>query len=224
MAPQPPSGFQRAALEIDGESEPLKCWFNPKEYSVSKSNNWKSDEVTGQALPPLQFGGGQPRMLSVELLFDASDAKSLKVEKETDRLLKMMDGSGGGGSRPPFVTFRWGKTGTFKAAVTDLNIQYSLFDSKGMPIRATAKLTLKQAEKAQDPSANPGGTTGGGNPTTRGLPALRSHIVRDGDSLQSIAYSAYGDATEWRLIAEENGIDDPLRLRRGTTLAIPRSP
>ena len=227
MAPQPPTGFERAILEIEGESDPLRCWFNPKEYSVSKSNGWESDPVTGKDLPPLQFTGGQPRELSLELLFDASDSESLDVGEATDRLLKMMEVGGGGtgtnSGRPPMVTFTWGKAGTFKAVVTQLSIQFTLFRPDGKPIRATAKLSLKQAEKAQDGSARPGGTRGGRNPTTRGLPALRSHIVRDGDSLQSIAYSVYGDATAWRLIAEENGIDDPLSLRRGTSLAIPRS-
>ena len=51
---------------------------------------------------------------------------------------------------------------------------------------------------------------------------MRSHVVRDGDSLQSIAYAAYGDPTQWRSIAIANGIDDPMRLRRGTALSIPR--
>jgi nucleoid-associated protein YgaU len=46
--------------------------------------------------------------------------------------------------------------------------------------------------------------------------------VQDGDSLPSIAYRAYGDATRWRTIAEANHIDDPLRLRRGTPLMLPR--
>ncbi|MDX6705728.1 MAG: hypothetical protein QOI48_1574, partial [Solirubrobacteraceae bacterium] len=48
------------------------------------------------------------------------------------------------------------------------------------------------------------------------------HVVRDGDSLASIAYQAYGDATQWRTIAQANGIDDPLRLRSGRTLSVPR--
>ena len=48
------------------------------------------------------------------------------------------------------------------------------------------------------------------------------HTVRDGDSLQSIAYSMYGDPTRWRAIAEANGIDDPLALPRGRTLTVPR--
>jgi nucleoid-associated protein YgaU len=45
--------------------------------------------------------------------------------------------------------------------------------------------------------------------------------VRDGDSLQSIAFDAYGDPTRWRPIAEANGIDDPLALRSGAELTIP---
>ena len=42
------------------------------------------------------------------------------------------------------------------------------------------------------------------------------HTVRDGDTLPSISYGAYGDATQWRLIAEANGVDNPLHLRRGS--------
>jgi nucleoid-associated protein YgaU len=51
---------------------------------------------------------------------------------------------------------------------------------------------------------------------------MRTHIVQGGDSLQSIAYESYRDATNWRPIAEANDIDDPLRIRRGTALTIPR--
>jgi nucleoid-associated protein YgaU len=48
------------------------------------------------------------------------------------------------------------------------------------------------------------------------------HTVQDGDSLPSIAYRAYGDATRWRAIADANGIDNPLHVRRGTPLVVPR--
>ena len=48
------------------------------------------------------------------------------------------------------------------------------------------------------------------------------HVVKDGDSLQAVAYRAYGDPARWRQIAEVNGIDNPLHLRRGTALNLPR--
>ena len=51
---------------------------------------------------------------------------------------------------------------------------------------------------------------------------MRAHVVQGGDSLHSIAYESYRDPTNWRPIAEANHIDDPLRIRRGTSLTIPR--
>jgi nucleoid-associated protein YgaU len=43
-----------------------------------------------------------------------------------------------------------------------------------------------------------------------------------GDTLASIAYNEYGSAAGWRRIADANPfIDDPMRVKPGTTLVIP---
>ena len=117
------------------------------------------------------------------------------------------------------MTFRWGSVDLPKSVPVSLTIQFVLFHPNGEPIRATVDLELAQAEKASTASGS--GTSQGQNPTTRALRGLRVHQVRDGDSLPSIAYDAYGDPTRWRPIAEANGIDNPLALRRGTDLTIP---
>jgi hypothetical protein len=222
----PPTGFKRASLEIEGGAQ-IECWFNPKEYSIQKQNQWKVDPVVGTALPTAQFGGGQPRKLTLDLMFDASDS-TLDVRTVTDTLFKAMEvdkalgsGSGKNSGRPPMITFNWGSTVMFKAVADSLSVQYMLFRPDGSPIRATAKLSLIQVEKAKDKSSSGAGGRGG-NPTTRALPGSGSHLVRDGDSLPSIAFAHYRDPTRWRPIAEANGIDDPLRRRRGATLSIPR--
>jgi Contractile injection system tube protein/LysM domain len=227
MAPPPPTGFARAQLVVEGDPSPIECWFNPKEYSVSKANTWKVETVAGSALPAPQFGGGQARELSLDLLFDGADGDKRDVRAVTDRLLKMMEvdpklgkGTAKNSGRPPIVTFAWGDFVSFEAVATTLSVQYTLFRADGSPIRAEAKLKLVQVRKTVDKSAAPGNAKGQ-NPTTRGVAGLRAHVVRDGDSLPSIAYAAYGDATRWRPIAQANDIDDPLRLRRGASLAIP---
>jgi nucleoid-associated protein YgaU len=48
------------------------------------------------------------------------------------------------------------------------------------------------------------------------------HVVKDGDTLQSVAHHTYGDPNSWRMIAEANEIDNPFHLRRGTALSLPR--
>lgn len=55
-----------------------------------------------------------------------------------------------------------------------------------------------------------------GSPSSRQL-----CVVVRGDSLQSIAFRHTGRATDWRRIAELNGIDDASRLRPGSTLLLP---
>jgi Contractile injection system tube protein/LysM domain len=216
------SGFQQATLQFEGGEPELKCWFNPGEYSITKTNSWDFDKVVGKALPVAQFGGGQPRKLTLDLLFDATDSPSRDVRAVTDRLFRMMEvdkslasASSKNSGRPPMVTFAWGEVVSFKAVIESLSVQYTLFDQAGKPLRAQVKLSLTQAAKAEDASAQ--------NPTTRG-DVMSTHVVRDGDSLPSIAYAAYRNATAWRTIAEANDIDDPLRLRRGEVLTIPRRP
>jgi Contractile injection system tube protein/LysM domain len=224
VPPTYPDGFTKAELAIDG-GDTIPVLFNPSEYTITKTNTWNFKEVQGQSLPPAEFGGGNPRELSLSLLLDASllDAAD-SVKDVTDKLFKMMevgDGQPAGGSRsaPPYVTFRWGAVDTFKAVCTSLTVAFQLFKPNGEPIRADVKLDLKQAEQASTASSN--SANQGQNPTTQSLAGAGVHRVQDGDSLPSIAYRAYGDATRWRTIAEANDIDDPLRLRRGAALTLP---
>jgi hypothetical protein len=209
-----PQGFQRAKLEIEGQ-DAIECAFNPQSYSVSKTNVWNFKPTTGVDLPDGEFGGGLPQRTALSLLLDVSllgEAESVKTA--ADKLFKMMEsgGGGGGGGAPPKVTFRWGSVNLPQSVPVSLTVQYVHFHPNGEPIRATVDLELAQAMKAEQ----------GQNPTTRGVAGRRVHRVQDGDSLASLAFEAYRDATRWREIAAHNEIDDPTRLRRGTELSIPR--
>jgi hypothetical protein len=221
----PPAGFQKAKLEIE-DSDVLSCWFNPTQYSIGKANTWTTQPAVGSSLPAAQFGGGRARQLSVDLLFDAGPDGD--VTGATDRLFRMMEvdpsisHSTPSQARPPTLRLSWGTFRSFKAVCEDLNVQFTLFRPDGTPTRATATLRLMQVEK--DPRSGRGTPPPPQNPTTRSDDRLHTHVVRDGDSLQSIAFTYYGDPTRWPRIAEENDIDDPVRLPRGTPIAIPLEP
>jgi hypothetical protein len=207
-----PEGFQKAQLQIDG-GDTIECAFNPESYTVSKTNIWTYKPTQGKDLPAAEFGGGLPMQYKLSLLLDASlEGSQATVKDQANKLMKAMHGQG---VAPSFITFTWGSVTLPKAAPMSLSIQYALFQPNGEPIRAFVELELAQAE----PSTPVGLAQ---NPTTRGLAGLRAHTVCDGDSLASIANEAYGDPTRWRTIAEANGIDDPMRLRRGAALTIPR--
>jgi hypothetical protein len=207
-----PNGFQKARLEIDG-GDSIECAFNPQTYTVTKTNVWTYKPTQGRDLPAPEFGGGLPMSYKLSLLLDTSlDGPDASVKDDANKLMQAMHGNG---SAPKFITFTWGSVKLPKAAPMSISIQYAMFHPNGEPLRAFVELELAQAE----PTSPVGQAQ---NPTTRGTPGMRTHVVQGGDTLHSIAYESYRDATNWRPIAEANQIDDPLRIKRGTSLTIPR--
>ena len=116
--------------------------------------------------------------------------------------------------RPPTVTFQWGEMSRSRRCASLTQHLVSLFKPNGTPIRAQVKLALTQVAEAVDQR---GVEAARSRTRRRGpRPGSASHVVRDGDSLHRSPTGRYGDPTLWRLIAEANGIDDPLRLPRGS--------
>jgi nucleoid-associated protein YgaU len=199
----------------------IKCLFNPKDYTVTKANNWKAEAKQGATAAVPSFTGGNPWEMNLQLLFDASLLKPEATVKDTTTMLfdamnaTVGEGAGKGGKqntmRPPQITFNYGWF-SFVGVTKSLSVQYTLFTDEGDPIRADVRLSLMKWEPELK----------GQNPTTRAEGGLGAHVVRDGDSLPSIAHQVYGDPTQWRAIAVANGIDDPLSLRSGSALSVPR--
>jgi hypothetical protein len=211
-----PDGYQKAKLEISG-GETIDCLFNPQSYVISKTNIWTYKPNQGKDMPKPEFGGGLPQRYKISLLLDTTVKRPDQTSDKTvaqlaDSIMKAFHGSG---SAPKFMKFSWGAVHLPEAAPVEVSIRYAQFKPNGEPIRAFVDLELAQAKD------NTSAFTGQ-NPTTRAIPGLRVHRVRDGDSLPLIAHKHYGDATRWRDIADANDIADPLSLRRGTELSIPR--
>jgi hypothetical protein len=209
----------------EGEEIIVEFSYNPKEYTISKAVTW--EEVpgnTGSNSPPLQFKGGKPAEFStLELLFDTYETGEDVRRKYTDKLFKLMmvnpklpAGTTERTGQPPKCLFQWGTVLEFKCYVTKVSCTYTLFLADGTPVRATAKVDLKQAH---DDTALPGT-----NPSSRGEGGERGYVVKPSDRLDLIAYEMFGDAGHWRAIARANKMTRPLQLRPGQTLVIPPRP
>jgi hypothetical protein len=209
-------------LNLDDTGErPIECLFNPNEYTFSKRNTWTRSEVKGRNVPRLEFGGGDSMTLKMQLFFDTY-ASGEDVRRTTNRIWKLMninqsltDMTSVKG-RPPMVEFQWGTTWSFKAVITDISQKFTLFRYDGTPVRATLDVSFLQAQEA--------GRYPGQNPTTVGRPGYRRRIVKEGETIDWIAYDEYGDSAMWRFVADTNGLDDPGRLTPGQELAIAPPP
>jgi len=214
--------LEKARLEVEGGGE-VPCMFNPAELKISRSNSWNAGEAKGQNAPELRFQGGGSGTLSLSLTFDTT-LTGTDVSEHVNRLLALMDvnpalpgsDSSRNSGRPPTVALRWGKLRSFQAIIEQISVSYTYFAEDGMPLRAKAEVTLKQfADEAKRPLQNP----------TSRTEALHSvHRLVHGETLDRIAATYYRDPSRWRLIAEANGIVNPLDLTPGTLLAIPEIP
>ncbi len=200
---------------VNGQGE-LEFGFNPKEYTIAKSAEWKRNPTKGatQASMP-EFVGAQGRTLTLELFIDATDGKGKDVAKDVETLMACLVPLPGSIPKqkplPPFVQFVWGPSVYFNAYLKTVSAKFTMFRPDGRPVRAVCQVTLEEV---------PNGP-GNQNPTSGALTPTRSHTVVAGDSLASMAYTEYGDPTLWRTIADANRIDDPLRLRPGQRLVVP---
>lgn len=207
---------EKAYMMAKGTGERLTCRFNPKEITVSKSSQWtRSPNKGAQDASRPEFVGTNPRTLTMDLLFEGWEGGSGDVSGDVEKLFEWTNPTAesvnNNKPQPPLVVLHWGQKSYFEVYVKQVNVNYTLFDPQGAPIRAVAKCTLEETPMSAE----------GQNPTSGGRPGTRTHVVVQGESLQSIAHQEYRQATRWRAIALANGIDDPFRLRPGTSLLVP---
>lgn len=188
--------------------------FNPKDFSITRSAEWKTEPAKG-GVPPAQYSGPKPSQITVEVFLDETDKQGGDISTSVDRLLTACNPTQDSKSKnkpsAPFVKFVWGKI-VFKGYIEQVAVKYTLFRADGTPVRGSATVTLKEL----------GEPVAGTNPTSGGDPGTTQHRVLAGDTLPSIAYAEFGRADAWRAIANANpSVDDPMRLRPGAVLMIP---
>jgi len=190
--------------------------FNPHEYSVTKTAEWKrSTTKDTSAVAMAEYVGPGPRAMTIEVFLDSGSNPKTDVGASVEALLALCvplpTEHASSKPLPPFVVFGWGNQHRFVACVKQVTAKFTLFRSDGVPLRATCQVTLEEIPIPVPPQ----------NPTSGGRRDVRGHTVVAGDSLASIAYDAYGATRRWRDVAEANAIDDPLRLPAGTRLLLP---
>ncbi|WP_298211364.1 LysM peptidoglycan-binding domain-containing protein [Ferrimicrobium sp.] len=211
----------KAFLETEGK-ERIPCLFNPAELSLQLRNSWASDPMPGGVTPTLRYTGAGTGMLRLTLFFDTTDTGSA-VTTYTAKLVGLLEvdsklpgtKASSNNARPQWVVFHWGDFHSFKAVVASVDLTFEYFSSSGTPLRARAGLVLAQYQ--EDMAFGPQ------NPTSGTPRPHRVHRVQPGETLDRIAALHLGDATSWRVIAQANGVEDPLSVKPGTLLAIPGS-
>ena len=192
----------------------LKFKYNPEQFTLSKRTDWTNNGIKLESdwqMPT--YNSTAPATLQLDIFLDAFEELRGDVSGDVKKLLDWTK-PGPPWNEPPLLEFRWGMSNVLqgmKFYLESVDANYTLFRVDGTPIRATCKISLVEW-------SNPASRQ---NPTSGGEPGMEAHTLIDGETLHSVAWARYGDASFWRALAEFNGIDDPLRVTAGTRLLIP---
>lgn len=213
------STLPKATLAVVGAGELLRFRYNPTEYTVAKSATWRRTPTRGaESSTTPDYTGTNPTTITMEVFFDAFEESAGDVSRDVDTLLRWTrptsESHARGEGQPPLLRFLWGPNPViqgFQGYLKSVSARYTMFRADGTPVRATASITL---EEVAEPLARQ-------NPTSGAREGRRGHVLSEGETLHSLAYQEYGDASLWRGLAVFNSVDDPMRLMPGAELLVP---
>lgn len=184
--------------------------FNPESLKVAFTNQIAGAKNKGTS--GIQFASRGTTKLSFEMWFDVTAERSPKddVRKLTQRVIAFMvvpDKKKKKKYTPPGCRFQWGSF-VFEGVMESVNETLEFFSEDGKPLRARVSVSLVKHEVEVDLPKSGKRTTAGTQPR---------QPARQGDSVQAMS-AREGRAEDWQKRAQEQGIEDPLRVAPGSSL------
>lgn len=215
--------LEKAAITNTVSGERIPVQFNPEEYTLNREINYAQAAIPGLSAPILQFVSGNLQTLAMELFLDSyeqhkvgsttvnaaqSDVRVL-VKRVTD--LMAIEPST---HAPPVLLFTWGSL-AFTCVLANCAQRYTMFLPEGTPVRARLTVTFNEYRNIDLEAKEVKRETSDYS---------KRHVVSQGETLSSIAGSAYGDPRLWRVVAIANRLQRVRNLEPGLKLLLPNLP
>lgn len=204
--------------------KPFKAMFNPESLGEKHATALVKNRglSTGQKVT---YAYTEPSELSLRLLLDNTGSHELGVEalanaltganqtvgERIQHLLAIGFHMNGEIHEPNYLIVTWGNL-IFPCRLKNLDINYTLFNPDGTPLRAELNITLlfdQDYKKSQS-------IAGKSSPDL-----THSRIVKAGDTLPLLSKGIYGSASYYLWIARQNQLDDFRNLNPGQRLFFP---
>lgn len=217
-------GLEKLTIKNMETEEEIKALFNPERYTLNKGVQIAEIGMLGLDSPVLQFVRGQNEKITLELFFDTTKHGMVDpvvdVRAETNKVYQLLKVNSETHA-PPRCELLWGGKNLFfhgessfsRCVVESLSEEFNLFSPSGIPLRAKLNVTFREYKTIDEQVTE-----------TPRHSSSRTKVRRlqRGESLSYLAWLEYRDPGQWRLIAEENGVDNPRLVPPGTALRIPR--
>jgi len=231
---------QLAYFENLDTKEQMEVQFNPTDLSFSKTAQFAEIAIPGLDAPVLQFVRGGSETLTFELFFDTTDngmaGQATSVTTLTEQFYRLVK-QDPKTHAPPRCRLSWGplegiskpetqKVQSFEKPLAGKEISYApfwftciveavdrkfiLFSPEGIPLRARLTVKLREYQTVEQMASR-----------LQSADHTKARVFKRRERFDQISTEEYGTPTEWRRIAAENNISNPLKTAPGRILRIP---
>jgi len=215
--------FKDAAYQ-DPAGPPFTTSINPETYTYKYKTEYCETQGAGSSGTTLKYTKTAPQEFNFDFLFDGTGvikdgpsalsvapgavSQAVGVTAQIEVFKSIVFDYQGEKHRPNYLVIMWG-TLIFKGVLTNMDIEYKLFNPEGLPLRAVAKCAFKGSIEdvlriAQD------------NPMSPDITHQRT--FSSGDTLPLMSNTIYGDQQYYIDVANANKLDGFRNIKTGTSI------
>ncbi len=207
----------RYSQEINAGT-PYTLPINPEKVQQNLQVRYDTSQGQGTQGTNPHYSGTQAPEFRIEFIMDSTGAiygntgDGNSVADQVQAFLKTVYYMEGNMHRPRYLKLIYGESFTFNCVLTNLDIQYTLYNHSGAPLRASLKATFVhhieqearvRGERKQSPD----------------LTHYRQ--ASPGDDLPLITWQVYGNKLLYLQVAKANGMTSFRKLKIGENIIFP---
>lgn len=187
---------------------------NPENYKVRDEQQYAvSDTVNGSSAQTVKYRGGAAGLFELALFFDGTGV--ITDEKVDDQIKKVKDliyTYNGDIHEPNYLKVYWGTQSLFQGRLKSWNVNYTMLDMDGTPMRAEATVVIIASVSAKKKALEE-------KKNSADLTHVRTVLA--GDNLPLMCYRIYGDSSYYIKVAQHNELTNFRDLKPGDKIVFP---
>lgn len=187
---------------------------NPENYRQKNEQQYSTTDTTnGSSAQTTKYKGGGSGLFEIILFFDGTGV--ITKEKVADQIKSVKDlvyQYNGDIHEPNYIRVYWGTQSLFQGRLKSWNVNYTMLDMDGSPLRAEATAVLIASVSAKKKALEE-------KKNSSDLTHVRT--VLDGDNLPLMCYRIYGDSSYYIKVAQHNKITNFRAIKPGDVIAFP---
>lgn len=187
---------------------------NPENYKVKNEQQYSTTESTiGASAQTAKYKGSGSGIFELNLFFDGTGVITKdKVDDQIKEVKDLIYQYNGNIHEPNYLRVYWGTQSLFQGRLRSWNVNYTMLDMDGSPLRADAVATLISSVSAKKKALEE-------KKNSSDLTHVRT--VLDGDNLPLMCYRIYGDSSYYIKVAKHNNLTNFRSLKPGQIISFP---